>query len=86
MAILYLRRKANDTDWILRPLPLPIRANGHQLWIKHPSADAAVMYVAIPEETIIPLVPTTLLAGDKEISDYDIHPGDALKCWAIRSD
>jgi hypothetical protein len=78
MAVLDLRRKVNDTDWALAPFPLQIRANGHQLWIKHPSADVAVMYVGMPKETAITLVPTTLLAGDKEISDYEIHAGDTL--------
>lgn len=78
MAILYLRRKTNETDWILTPFPLAIRSNGRELWTKHPSADVAAMYIALPKETAIPLVPTTLLAGDKEISDYEIHAGDAL--------
>jgi hypothetical protein len=78
MAVLYLRRKANETDWVLAPVPLQIRANGRQLWIKHPSAEVAVMYIGIPKETVIPLVPTTMLAGDKEISDYEIHAGDSL--------
>lgn len=78
MAVLYLRRKVNETDWVLAPLALQIRASGHQLWIKHPSADVAVMYIGLPKETSITLVPTTLLAGDKEISDYEIHAGDSL--------
>jgi hypothetical protein len=78
MALLHLRRKVNETDWALAPVPLQIRANGHQLWIKHPSADVAVMYIGLPKELVIPLVSTDLLAGDKEISDYEIHPGDAL--------
>ena len=78
MAVLYLRRRVNETDWTLTPSPLQIRASGQQLWTKHPSADVAVMYVGIPKETVIPLVSTDLLAGDKEISDYEIHAGDAL--------
>lgn len=78
MAMLYLRRKVNETDWILAPFPLSIRAGSHQLWTKHPSADVAVMYIGIPKETVIPLVSTNLLVGDKEISDYEIHPGDTL--------
>jgi hypothetical protein len=52
------------------------------IWKEHPKADIAVMYVSLPKEADIQLLPMTLLATDKELEEYEIHPGDALSCLA----
>jgi hypothetical protein len=78
IATLYLRRKTTETDWVLAPQSLPIREKGSQLWVRHPNADVAVMYIAIPDGVSIPLISTDLLISDKELSDFEIHAGDTL--------
>ena len=81
-AVLHLRRKvdANTNRWARAPIPLAIRANGQPVWKKHPDADVAAMYVRLPNESSIPLISTDLLADDKMLSDFEIHPGDELDC------
>ena len=66
-AILQLRRKVNETDWVPFPIPLPIRSKGQPLWTKHPDADVAVMYIIIPQNAGIPLLSTDLLADDNTL-------------------
>lgn len=79
-AILNLRRRNNDGDWERLPLQLQIRSDGHPLWLKHPTQDIAVMYIALPNEVSIPLASTDLLADDATLERYEIHPGDSLHC------
>ena len=38
------------------------------------------MYVALPKDNNIPLLPTSFLADDSLITKYEIHPGDELLC------
>lgn len=79
-AMLNLRRKSDQGDWERVPFPLQIRANGRPLWLKHPTQDIAVMYIALPHEVSIPLTSTDLLADDETLERYEIHPGDSLHC------
>ena len=79
-AILHLRRKNGQGDWERLPLQLQIRNGAHPLWLKHPSQDIAVMYVALPRDVSIPLASTDLLADDTMLERYEIHPGDTLHC------
>jgi len=81
-ATLYLRRKLDEktNSWAAVPIPLPIRTSGQPLWKKHPELDVAVMYVTIPSDTPIALLPTSVLADDKMLADYDVKPGDELRC------
>lgn len=79
-ALLHVRQKMNNASWSRASITIPIRANGHPLWTKHPSADVAVMYVKLPDSAGIPLLSTDLLADDKMLSEYSIHPGDTLEC------
>jgi hypothetical protein len=76
--ILNLRRRNNQGDWERLPTPMKIRVNGQPLWVKHPSADVAVMYVELPVS--IPLLSTDLLADDTTLERFGIHPGDTLQC------
>lgn len=78
-ATLFLRKEVNK-KYIKMPISLKIRNNGIPLWIKHPEADVAAMYVALPKELSITLLPTFFLANDSLITEYEIHPGDELLC------
>jgi len=80
MATINLRRKVDDTNWARLPLQVQIRDKGRPLWTKHPSADVAVMYIRIPATVSIPLLSTDLLADDKMLSHFEVHPGDMLQC------
>ncbi len=78
-AILFLRKKQGN-EFIKMPSALTIRKEGVPLWKEHPKADIAVMYIKLPNEADIQLLPMSLLATDKELEKYEIHPGDALSC------
>ena len=75
----FLRVEKNG-KYVNLPINLKIRENGKPLWIKHPSVDVAAMYVDLPKEVKIPLLPTIFLATDDLLNEYDIHPGDELLC------
>jgi hypothetical protein len=77
-----LRRKvdASTNLWTQVPFPLQIRANGQPLWKKNLDADVAVMYIAVPTDTPIRAITPAMLVDDKMLSDFDIHPGDEVKC------
>lgn len=81
-AILHLRRRVEEqtNTWVDAPIPVPIRMNNQPLWVRHPEADVAVMYINIPAENSIPLLSTELLADDKMLTDYEVKPGDELRC------
>lgn len=76
-AVLFLRRK-DSSGWHEFPYQISIRTNGHPNWTKNPSADVAVMYLALPNESVVNLIPTTLFADDKMLTQYEVHPGDEL--------
>ncbi len=80
VAILNLRKQTQQGDWQKVPMVLQIRNNGRPLWLKHPNADVAVMYVSLPDGISIPLMTTALLADDEMLKKFQIHPGDTLLC------
>ncbi|SRR6266568_1540845 len=79
-AVLHYRRKVDASTWTRVPHPVPIRANGKPLWKKHPDADVAVMYIPLPPDNSMPMISTDVLADDKILADFEIHPGDDLAC------
>jgi hypothetical protein len=81
-AVLQLRRRVDEktNSWVKLPHPIKIRVNGQPLWKKHAEADVAVLYVDIPTEASIQLLPSNVFADDKMLVDYDIKPGDELRC------
>jgi hypothetical protein len=81
-ATLLLRRPKADGTYEKFPYEIKIRDKNTPLWIHHADAaiDVACMYLSLPEETKIPLVTTELLATDKMLEQYEIHPGDELSC------
>lgn len=67
-------------EFVKMPMPLTIRKEGLPLWKEHPKADIAVMYITLPYEADIQLLPMSLLVTDEELEKYEIHPGDILSC------
>lgn len=78
-ANLFLRVKKNG-KYTKLPYKLKVREKGKPLWIKHPIVDVAAMYVDLPKEIKITLLPTKFLATDDLLYKYEIHPGDELLC------
>lgn len=79
-ATIYLRIKEGD---LFRepPLQIRIRREGKPQWVKNKSGlDVAAMYVRLPRNIDVQLLPTTLLADDKTLSEFEIHPGDEMFC------
>lgn len=79
-AIIVMRKKQEQHKWERFPVRIRIRSLDLPLWMKHPDADVAVMYIRVPEGVIERLVPTTFLADDEVLSKFEIHPGDKLNC------
>lgn len=79
-ATLHLRRKVDQNTFQRVPYSIAIRENGKPLWTQNPAADVAVMYLRIPNDIAIPVLPTTMLADDKTFEDFEVHPGDELEC------
>jgi S1-C subfamily serine protease len=78
-ALLFLRKKEGN-EFVKFPIQLTIRKKGKPLWTEHSKADVAVMYVKLPTEADIQLLPMSLLATDKQLEEYGVHPGDVLSC------
>lgn len=81
-ATLFLRQKMQDGTYIKVPYPVEIRRDNKPLWMRHPDdiTDVAVMYVALPQDIDITLLPTAMLADDEVLEKFEIHPGDELMC------
>lgn len=78
-AVLNLRKRTGDL-FSKVPYTISIRRGTEALWTQHPLADVAVMYVRLPEDVDIQLLPTDLLATDDILKQFEIHPGDRLSC------
>ena len=62
------------------PWEISIRKEGKNLWINHPEVDVSAMYVALPKDIDIALLPISILADDETFDKFEIHPGDELLC------
>jgi hypothetical protein len=82
VAVIHLRRKVDEATntWVDVPTTIAIRANNQPLWKRHLEADVAAMYIGVPDEEAIILVGTQILADDKMLTEYEIKPGDELRC------
>ena len=72
-------RKKDGNIYDKTPYRYQIRQDGKPLWVKHPKADVAAMFIVPPKDNGIILVPTTLLSTDQLLEDYDIYPGREIK-------
>ncbi len=75
--VLNLRKKQGEVYTRL-PHIIAIKRNGKPLWKKHPQADVAVMYVSLPKEADIVLLPATFLATDETLKKFEVKPSDQL--------
>jgi len=80
-ATIYVRKKQNNNSFTKIPHAIKIREGTNPLWTKNKSGiDVAVMYVTLPKDVDIQLLPTAMFADDKILSDFQIHPGDEMFC------
>lgn len=77
-AILVFRTMESEGVYKKAHAKLMIRKDGKPLWTKHPAQDVAAMVVAPPDKADLPKLPVSLLADDKELKDFRVHPGDML--------
>jgi hypothetical protein len=78
-AVIFLRKKQGD-EFVKFPYPIKIRMNNKPIWKEHSKADVAVMYIRLPQEADVQLLPMSLLATDSLLEEFEIHPGDSLSC------
>lgn len=81
-ATIFVRRKMRDGTYEKVPHPVEIRRDDKPLWVRHPDQviDVAAMYIALPQDIDITLLPTAMLADDEVLEKFEIHPGDELMC------
>ena len=79
-ASILLRRKLPDGSYQSSPFPIPIRNASVPLYVKSTESDVAVMYVRLPTEADIELLPTSFLVDDDKLNGLEVHPGDELLC------
>jgi hypothetical protein len=79
-ATLMLRKKNADGTYSQRPWAIAIRKDGKELYVKNPTEDVAVLYVNMPDDLDITIIPIGLLGGDEAFTRYEIYPGDELRC------
>ena len=78
--VIFARRKTGPMKWEGFLYTFRIREGERQLWLKHPTADVAVMYLALPQGMLDDLASTQLLADDETLSQFEVHPGDEVNC------
>lgn len=79
-AMLRLRQPQPDGSYVERPWSIAIRERGKDLYVKPPNVDVAALYVNMPDDLNVTILPTALLADDKQLENFEIHPGDQLFC------
>ncbi len=83
VARLDIRRKINDEKFEIAPWIIPIRKNGKNLYITHPSdsIDIAALKITLPKDNYyIELLTTDFLMTDSLFKEIEISPGDELMC------
>jgi len=79
-AAVFLRQESGPSAFAKLPLRIRIRDGAKDLWQHHPAADVAAMYLTIPNQAKFALLPTTMLATDEVLDQFQVHPGDSLFC------
>lgn len=77
-----IRRKIYDSLYFPFEYIFDIRNNGKNLYSTHPdtSIDIVAMFLPIPNTMDIDILPTSYLADDKFLKEFEIHPGDNVFC------
>ncbi|MBW1796016.1 MAG: hypothetical protein JRJ38_16600 [Deltaproteobacteria bacterium] len=80
-ATLYLREETETKSFKTLKHKIDIREKGKQLWVRHPTADVAAMYVGVPGRAAdVPLLHDEFLITENALKEWEIHPGDELLC------
>ena len=77
-AFLLMRKPKADGTYDTPLWKIKLRDNGKNLYVKNPSADVAALYVDMPDDLNVTVVPTALLATDELLKRFEVHPGDEL--------
>jgi len=76
-ATLFLRKKIYNLYEKL-PWEISIRKEGKDLWINHPEVDVSAMYIALPIDIDIALLPISILADDETFRFIQV-----MNCYAL---
>lgn len=79
-AILTLRFKQPSGSYTIRDQPIRIRRGVQNLYARHPDADVAALYIAVPTDATISLLTTSFFADEDTFKKYELHPGDEMLC------
>lgn len=78
-ATLFLRKKTKKSfkkiSW-----SITIRKQNKDIWVKHPEVDVSAMYIVLPKNIDLALLPINILGDDDIFDKFEIHPGDELFC------
>jgi hypothetical protein len=77
---LVTRKAGPDDSFEKMPVKVRLRQEGKPLWAKHPALDVAALAVTLPKEVEPQLLSVDLLATDESLKQYEVHPGDLLRC------
>jgi hypothetical protein len=77
---LALREKHNDGSYTVKLWNVKLRDKDNNLYVNHPNADVVALYVDMPEDLNVPILPITLPGDDEMFAKFEIHPGDELLC------
>jgi hypothetical protein len=77
-ATLSFRTRKAEGVYKKLPFPVMLRKDGRACWTKHPTQDVAALVVVPPDKADLPKLATGLLATDRELKKYGVHPGDTL--------
>lgn len=79
-ASLLMRRPKPDGGYEAYPFAIRIREMGRPLYVRHATADVAVMHVAIPGDVPITGLALDFLVDDARLKSIQMHPGDEIFC------
>ena len=71
-------RVKRDDQIVRTEAKVPIRKLGASLFVRHPTADVAVVRVTLPKNNAHAMVNWPALATDDVFAKLDIHPGDEM--------
>lgn len=71
-------RKQDGNKFVRLLYPVQIRNKGIPLWTQLPNVDVAAMRVRLPTDVDVKQISTNLLATDKILEEFQVHPGDQL--------
>lgn len=78
-ATLVARKAGPDESYVRLELPLALRAQGQPLWVKHPTADVAVLRVTLPDECVCRPVPLAWILGEGRPGENRFQAGASVR-------